>query len=503
MSESEKRGSTTRTRILSRGPGHTVRLIAFSTALALSAFAFGMLSLVLAFSIHQGALFCGAWQSCSGAEPYLAVIPFAGAIRAAFLLRRRPWVKRRMHGYFEEVGEAISDAALGSLVLIVFTFFFRSGSQFRTYSYSRLIFVYDWLIASALLVLLAVVVKATLEWLRRSGHNEKSVVVIRAEGETRAITEFIQRCPEMGYKLLSTIVVSKELTEEDQALLQSELLAVAEATPVDEVILAVPTLNRETLSNLVGVADLVNLELKAVPELFGLPPRKISIEKLGNLPLLSLLEEPLPGGRRVLKRVVDIVLATGALVVAAPLMLISALLTRLSSPGPVLLRQVRIGMDGRPFLLFKFRTMLADNDSSNHQEYVKNLIRGDVGEPTGADQALFKIEDDPRVTGVGSFLRKLSLDELPQLFNVLLGDMSLVGPRPPLPFEVSLYEEWHRRRLEVRPGMTGLWQVSGRSRLSFDDMVRLDIEYVERWSPVLDLMIIVKTIPALLKSETG
>jgi lipopolysaccharide/colanic/teichoic acid biosynthesis glycosyltransferase len=156
-------------------------------------------------------------------------------------------------------------------------------------------------------------------------------------------------------------------------------------------------------------------------------------------------------------------------------------------------------MDGRPFDMLKFRTMVVDGDSSVHQEFVEALIRGDVA--ADEDVAAYKLTDDPRVTRVGRILRRLSIDELPQLINVLRGEMSVVGPRPPLPFEVDMYQEWHRRRLEVRPGMTGLWQVSGRSKMTFDEMVKLDIHYIETWSPLRDVSIVLRTIPALLRKE--
>lgn len=159
-------------------------------------------------------------------------------------------------------------------------------------------------------------------------------------------------------------------------------------------------------------------------------------------------------------------------------------------------------MDGRPFEFLKFRTMVVDGDSSDHEDYVARLIKG-TAEPTSGDAVLFKMTDDPRVTRVGKFLRRYSLDELPQLLNVLKGEMSLVGPRPSLPVEVSIYDDWHQRRLEVRPGITGLWQVSGRSKIGFQDMVRLDINYIERWSPLLDVLIVLRTVPALLRKETG
>ena len=165
-----------------------------------------------------------------------------------------------------------------------------------------------------------------------------------------------------------------------------------------------------------------------------------------------------------------------------------ALVVRLDSPGPVIFRQIRIGRGGQPFTMYKFRTMVQDAEAR----------RGELADRNEADGPLFKMRQDPRVTRVGAFLRRYSLDEWPQLWNILVGDMSWVGPRPPTPDEVARYEPWHRRRLEVTPGLTGLWQVLGRSDTSFDEMVRLDIYYAESWSVGLDLRIILQTVPAVL-----
>jgi lipopolysaccharide/colanic/teichoic acid biosynthesis glycosyltransferase len=198
-----------------------------------------------------------------------------------------------------------------------------------------------------------------------------------------------------------------------------------------------------------------------------------------------------------LKRLLDVVVALTVLIVLLPVLLTIALLVRLSSPGPIIFKQQRLGRDGRRFGFYKFRTMVAHNDPSAHQAYSTALIRG-VAAPIGRT---YKLAADPRVTCVGAILRRYSLDELPQLFNVVCGEMSLVGPRPPLPFESDLYGEREWRRLAVLPGMTGLWQVSGRCALNFQEMVELDIQYIEGWSLWLDLMILARTPVAVLSGD--
>jgi len=203
--------------------------------------------------------------------------------------------------------------------------------------------------------------------------------------------------------------------------------------------------------------------------------------------------------RRLVKRAFDLMTASVLLVVLSPLFLLIALLIRLDSPGPALYRQERIGENGRPFTMLKFRSMVRDADPRVHQEYVTDLIRRNVSPQAQSGRGgHLKPQQDPRVTRVGRIIRKASLDELPQLFNVLRGEMSLVGPRPALAYEVAVYKEWHRRRLSALPGITGLWQVVARNQVSFDDMVRLDIEYIEHQSLWYDISILLRTPWAVL-----
>ena len=206
---------------------------------------------------------------------------------------------------------------------------------------------------------------------------------------------------------------------------------------------------------------------------------------------------------RVTKRAMDIVGSLAALVFLSPLFLLIALAVKATSKGPILFRQRRIGQHGESFTFLKFRSMYVGNDASIHREYVKQLIAGKAEKHLNKKrEGVYKLTKDPRVTAVGGFLRKTSLDELPQFINVLRGEMSLVGPRPPVPYEVEAYDFWHRRRvLEAKPGITGLWQIKGRSRVNFDDMVRLDLQYARTWSPWLDVQILLRTPGAMVIGE--
>lgn len=209
------------------------------------------------------------------------------------------------------------------------------------------------------------------------------------------------------------------------------------------------------------------------------------------------------------KRAIDIVFSLALLVMLAPLMIGIALAISITSRGPVIFRQSRLGKGGRPFQFYKFRSMLTSNDDRIHREFVSSLIKGQHDQLAGMNaqasaEPMFKIRNDPRVTPIGRFIRATSIDELPQLFNVLKGDMSLVGPRPPLPYEAEQYQSWHLRRiLEIRPGITGLWQVEGRSRVSFDEMVRMDLRYIKQRSLLLDFKLLFRTIAVVVDRRGG
>jgi lipopolysaccharide/colanic/teichoic acid biosynthesis glycosyltransferase len=218
-----------------------------------------------------------------------------------------------------------------------------------------------------------------------------------------------------------------------------------------------------------------------------------------------LYPQPEPNKKSALtvKRFMDIVGSLCAIVVFSPVLIVLGIVVKVTSRGPILFRQKRVGQYGRTFTFLKFRSMYVANDPTAHQEYVKQLIAGSVDQtqPDGT-RTVFKLTNDKRITPAGAFLRKTSLDELPQFFNVLLGDMSLVGPRPPVPYEVEHYDLWHRRRLlAVKPGITGLWQVTGRSRTTFDEMVRLDLQYAKSWSLALDIKILLRTPHAVLVGD--
>jgi lipopolysaccharide/colanic/teichoic acid biosynthesis glycosyltransferase len=226
----------------------------------------------------------------------------------------------------------------------------------------------------------------------------------------------------------------------------------------------------------------------------------IKVDSVGVVPLIGPLSSNIEGLNFILKRLFDLVVGSIVLVAAAPVLLLSIAALRLCDGPPLLFRQTRIGRHGETFELLKLRTMRAESSDDLHRAYVQKWI-GENGHGGNGPEGpkMFKLTADPRVTPIGRWLRRLSLDELPQLINVLRGEMSLIGPRPALPYELGLYQDWHRRRLGALPGITGLWQVSGRNELSFDQMVKLDVKYIQEWSFGQDMRILIRTLPAIFR----
>jgi exopolysaccharide biosynthesis polyprenyl glycosylphosphotransferase len=336
-----------------------------------------------------------------------------------------------------------------------------------------------------------------LHWQRRTGRHMHDVVAVGGEHAVLDLVTQLRRDEYSGMNVVGACLSAGDGAQlvgigvpllgglgdvtEVVRRIGADTVAVAAGADVD------PTRLRRLAWELEGT----DTDLVVSPGLIEVAGPRLHIRPVTGLPLLHVEEPQFAGARRVIKGAVDRIAAAVALVLFAPLLVAIAVGVKVTSPGPAIFRQTRIGKDGREFTMYKFRSMFIDAERRRSQLQ-------DLNER--ADGVLFKIRDDPRVTPVGRVLRKLSLDELPQLFNVLTGSMSLVGPRPPLPEEVALYEDDVRRRLLVKPGLTGLWQISGRSDLTWDESVRLDLRYVENWSLGLDMMILWKTVSAVVRS---
>jgi exopolysaccharide biosynthesis polyprenyl glycosylphosphotransferase len=273
--------------------------------------------------------------------------------------------------------------------------------------------------------------------------------------------------------------------------------------PTLEVAIAMPDATWEHQERVVQLCESHRIHWWIVPWMMHSLALGFKVDLLGDVPIIGPVTSNIAGLNFVLKRGFDLLVASFLIVLSAPLIMLAAAAIWLKDGPPVLFRQTRIGRHGQPFELLKLRTMYRDAGDGPHRDYVHSWIREDAPateevDHKGAGEAFFKMRDDPRIMAIGRILRRFSIDELPQLINVWRGDMSLVGPRPALPYELELYQEWHRRRLEAAPGITGLWQVSGRNRLSFSEMVRLDVQYLQDWTLAGDLKILLRTVPALL-----
>jgi exopolysaccharide biosynthesis polyprenyl glycosylphosphotransferase len=327
---------------------------------------------------------------------------------------------------------------------------------------------------------------------RREGKLAFPTLVVGTNAEARHLVELMQ-LPSFGFRPIGMVATGGG-DPDDRPLEFPVLGSVAELRDLihevgaECVFVAASALSAGEMGYVSKAVRLEGVEVRVTATLPEVLSSRVAVQSLGGVTALSLRPVRLTGTQAVVKRVFDVVVATTGAVVVSPVFAVSALAVKLSSPGPVLFRQVRVGQRGRPFTMLKFRTMRVGSDAM-----VEDLrARHDV------QDLMFKLHDDPRVTRVGRILRRWSIDELPQLLNVIRGHMSLVGPRPPLPQEVTRYEDWQFDRLEVPPGISGLWQVSGRSDLSFDDCVRLDLFYIENWSIAYDLYILAKTLPVLV-----
>jgi exopolysaccharide biosynthesis polyprenyl glycosylphosphotransferase len=277
------------------------------------------------------------------------------------------------------------------------------------------------------------------------------------------------------------------------------LPGLAKRHPGLEAAIALPNAPLEVQERAVRLCEEAHVRWRMVPWLLRSPGGSVKVEILGVVPLIGACGSNLDGLNFAIKRSFDFVTSSVLLICLSPILALTALAVWFFDGSPILFRQVRVGIRGKSFEMLKFRTMRVASGDTQHRQYVQKWIRTDGAAAEHNGSNIYKLTDDNRITPLGRILRRFSLDELPQIFNVVRGDMSLIGPRPALPYETELYKSWHHRRLEVVPGITGLWQISGRNHLSFDEMVRLDVQYVENWSFTSDLRILARTLPVLLR----
>ncbi len=392
--------------------------------------------------------------------------------------------------YLNEFYRLLNGATTVTIILMVGNYMFQPAYH------SRLVYGIAGILILLFVAAARVVNRSVMASLRRRGIGTRRVLLVGAGEVSRMIMRVLLAKPDLGFEAVGFLDDNPERGQRDVGSFPAlgaidNLSLVVIENQVDEVIVTLPWQYHRRIMVVLNECERLSVRARVVPDVLQLSLDKVDVEILDGIPILSTKNVSISGASYAIKRTLDLLITFVGLLIALPLMLIMAIAIKWDSPGPAIFVQERIGKDGATFHAYKFRSMIADAESQRLQ----------LAELNEADGPLFKIKDDPRLTRTGRLLRRFSFDEIPQVFNVLLGDMSLVGPRPALPEEVDEYEPWHRKRLDVVPGMTGLWQVSGRSNLTFDEMALLDIYYVENWSPRLDISILLRTIPKVLSGE--
>lgn len=422
-------------------------------------------------------------------EPY---IPFAIFYAIMLTLTHHSnGLYRQVRGrsLVEEISISVNGIATAAVTLLALFFVFQPIVT------SRLMLVYVAVLTLVLMTLGRVFHRLLLALLRSRGIGVQRVLIVGAGESGGAVLRVMMARKDFGYEPIGFVDDNPGLGEYSLGRIKGlgtldKLDETIRQHDIDMVIITLPWSRHDRILAITQTARQAGADVRAVPDVFQLNTRQMQVENLDGIPLLGFggMAPRFRGTDRVIKRAIDV----GLIVVSAPLWLplvsLAAIAIRLEGPGRVIYPQRRVGEGGREFSMFKFRSMVPNADSMREQ-----LVQA-----TGVDPRHPKIRNDPRITRVGGFIRAVSIDELPQFINVLRGEMSLVGPRPPTPDEVKLYELWHLQRLQTIPGCTGMWQISGRSNVPFDEMCLLDIYYIENWSVRLDLQILVMTLPHVL-----
>jgi len=361
------------------------------------------------------------------------------------------------------------------------------------------VFMVSFILCTLILIVLAKgSVALLLRYFRRRGFNSRNLLIVGSDERAQHFASLVRQHANWGLVIKGIVALPGEapdgsIAECSRLGLPEELVETCKINMIDEVVFSLPCEFFSILDSYLVALQEMGIVARMVVDLYDIPSSRKELSMFHNdIPMLTYHSKAFDAGQLLLKRCLDIIGAVAGLIITALFFPFIALAIRLESPGPLFFGQLRVGENGRPFTCWKFRSMFVDAEARKKDLMYRNEMQG----------AMFKIKDDPRITKVGRFLRKTSLDELPQFWNVFKGEMSLVGTRPPTPDEVSTYQNWHRKRICIKPGITGLWQVSGRNQIQdFDEVVRLDIKYIEQWSLWLDIKLIMKTVWVVLASK--
>ncbi|MGH2537495.1 MAG: sugar transferase, partial [Candidatus Promineifilaceae bacterium] len=405
--------------------------------------------------------------------------------------QNRVWRRRRGDFWLEEVSRVGYATAAGVALHMAFTFFFRP------LAFSRLLLIWALVFIVALIALARLGRRLLLPALYRRGLGVDKAVLVGAGEAGRSVIRTLLARPDLGYQAIGYLGGPEQGDNLGSGRIPRlggwrELGPILQSRPdVRTVFIALPAGLQDQIDDLLQVCQRHSAQARVVPDVFQLSLNRVEFNNMAGIPMLSVREVPISLSGQALKRAMDLALVGLLALPALAVTAVTALAVSLESPGPAFFWQERVGVRGRCFKMAKFRSMVVDAEEQ----------KAELRPLNEADGPIFKIRNDPRLTRVGRFIRRFSLDELPQLYNVLRGEMSLVGPRPPLPEEVASYQPWHRQRLEVKGGISGLWQVSGRSDLTFDEQCLLDIYYIENWSLPLDARILLQTVPHVLRGR--
>jgi len=470
-----------------------VALLVFLADLALVSAAFLLAHLVrstLAPALGLGSRGPGLYPL----ERYLPLLPLALAIWSALLWSSGRYRSHRRVPILEEASAIVRVCIFGAAGFALAVWFFRLDERLlESDRISRSWIALFALFSGVLLLAEKLGLRLVARRIREHGLNFRTVLLVGAGETAESVARAVGEHRWWGFRVLGAVRLADEQPRADSVLSPylgelEDLPAILRDNVVDEVVFAVPPRDLERFEDTVLALQDQGILVRYALDLLPHAKAHVRLDELEGIPLVTLSTSPTSTLALALKRSLDVVLSALVLMLALPVLLFVAVLIKLGEGGKVFFRQRRCGLHGRTFTLYKFRTMVADAEQR----------RRDVEHLNEMDGPVFKARNDPRVTPLGRLLRRFSLDELPQLWNVLRGDMSLVGPRPPIPEEVAVYERWQRRRLAMKPGLTCLWQISGRNDLDFERWMALDLQYIDHWSTWLDLKILAKTLPVVL-----
>jgi exopolysaccharide biosynthesis polyprenyl glycosylphosphotransferase len=426
-------------------------------------------------------------STSSSISEYLVVLFFVVPLWCLMLYLNGMYLPLRIRKLREIVKIILKSSFISILALGTVAFLFKLHFVSR-------MFLAIFFMASVTSVLIEkVAIFYILHHVRKQGYNYKRLLIVGNGRRAAAFINKIQSHPEWGLKILGTIDDEpsrgiKKVKDTEVIGTLKDLPEVLHSYAIDEVIFVVPRLRLDHIEDAVSACEIEGVKATIAVDLFDLKIARSYQTDIDGIPLITFKTTNAKEWQLFIKRAMDLVLSGLGIILLSPLLLIVSILIKLTSSGPVLFKQRRVGLNGREFVFFKFRSMYEGTDRKLPELVALNEMEGPI----------FKIKKDPRVTPVGRVLRKFSIDELPQFFNVFVGHMSLIGPRPPLPKEVEQYKSWQRRRLSMRPGLSCLWQIRGRNNIDFDEWMKLDLEYLDNWSLWLDFKILIKTIPVVL-----